>query len=126
MRRVMTLAMGPLLLVGCSGEPAGPDPGLAPDPVAARVPNAGTSEAVAIDDVLDRLLPALDAETATALRGPLVSISNLLKGKRRDPQTVNAAIAVAQAALARPLAASDERAPDLAAIAIALSASARN
>jgi hypothetical protein len=111
-----------LLLVGCSGDPASPSARAAqPDGAQAVKGSANnTSPAVAIDDALDRLLPSLDAETAKTLQGPLTAIKVALN--TGNAGAVAGAAAVARAALSDPIAADDERAPDLAAISLALDA----
>ena len=111
-----------LVLFGCSSDPAAPSARVAqPDGAqAAKGSTSGTSPVVAIDDALDRLLPSLDVETAEALKGPLTAIkAALITG---NAGAVAGAAAVARAALSAPVAADDERAPDLAAISLALDA----
>ena len=71
------------LVVGCSNEPAAPRAHL--DQLngalaAKRAPN-DASAAVVIDDVLERLIPSLDAELAAELKGPLTAIKAALKTK---------------------------------------------
>ena len=124
MRRLSAVLLCSLFIAACSEEPTAPVP-VAVVAAGARAPKESVSPSVAVADAIDRLLPALDAETAASLQGPLNSIAALLKQKGKDRSALKAAIVAAEAVLATPLAANDERAPDLAAIALALAAAAK-
>ena len=124
MRRVSSaIAVSTVVLSACGSEPTGV---FAPSmelrtPSALAAKGAGTtSPTIAIDDALSRIVESLDEATADALRGPLTAVKAALKS--RDGAALDGALAVAWAALATPAAANDERAPDLAAIALALDA----
>lgn len=110
------------LVLGCSGDPAAPPASVAlPEGAqAAKGSGKGASPTVAIDDALNRLVPALDAETAEELKGPLTAIKAALKGS--DGSALEAAATVAEAALSRALARNDEYIADLTAISLALDA----
>ena len=116
---------GAMLIGACGSDLTAPrDPhraSLPPAVVAARV-DATTGAAVAIDDVLTRLVGSLDAATSAALRGPLTAVDAALKS--RDAAALTGSIAVARQALVEPAALNDDRAPDLAAISLALDAAA--
>src|SRR5688572_22462404 len=113
----------PLLAIStmaCGSEPtAAPGaviPHMAPEVLTAR--GQSTSSTIAIDDVLSRVLPAVDEATAIALRGPLTAVAAALK--QRDAAALQGAISIVRAALEGPASADDDSAPDLAAIALAL------
>ena len=91
-------------------------------PLAAKVAKTEAAPVIAIDDAIERVLPALAAATAADLKGPLFAISASLKSKTKNLAALNAAIGAARAALSAPLAANDEHAPDLTAIALAIDA----
>lgn len=126
----MTLGVaGPLLVGACGIDPTAPRetsiPHIASPPptaVAAKASTKTTSATVTLDDALTRVLGSLDAPTATSLYGPLTTIKAALTS--RDATALNGAVAVARNVLAGPAALDDERAPDLAAIALALDAAA--
>lgn len=121
MRPRSALWLCPLILTACAGEPTGPPgPAFEGVPLAARVPRADPVRDAVIADAIDRLLPALDPATAANLGGPLRALQSQLQRKTGDPAALKSAIAAAEAGLAAPLAANDERAPDLVAIALAL------
>ena len=111
-----------LVLMACSGDPAAPTPQvMLEDGVhAAKGSTSKGSPVVAIDDALNRLVPSLDAETAGLLKGPLTAVKAALG--TGNAGAINGALAVATAALERPMATNDERIADLAAIALALDA----
>lgn len=115
----------PLLVGACGSDLTAPrEPyRVAPPPavVAAKV-DATTGATVAIEDVLTRLVGSFDAATSASLQGPLIAVSAALKS--RDAAALTGAIAVARQALAGPAALNDDRAPDLAAISLALDAAA--
>ena len=115
-----------LILAGCGADPAAPSARVAQlDGAQAAKGSAGSaSPVVAIDDALDRLLPSLDVETAGELKGPLAAIKTALT--TGNTGAIRGAAAAARAALSAPLAANDERAPDLAAISLALDAAMPN
>ena len=115
-----------VVLMACSGNPAAPAPRVVlEDGVhAAKGATNTASPSVAIDDALNRLVPSLDAETAGVLKGPLTAVKAALSTGNEG--AIDGALAVATAALARPLAANDERVADLTAIALALDAATPN
>jgi hypothetical protein len=119
------VVVGPLLVGACGPDLTAPREThravLPPAVVAAKV-DATTGATVAIEDALTRLVGSLDAATAASLRGPLTAISAALKS--RDAVALTGAIAVARQALAGPAALNDDRAPDLAAISLAVDAAA--
>jgi hypothetical protein len=125
MRLTAGVVAAPLLLGACGPDSTAPgEPRSAASPptaVAAKVTVTGGAT-VAIDDALTRLLGSLDASTSTALKAPLIAVNAALKS--RDAAALAGAIAVARQALAGPAALNDDRAPDLAAIALALDAAA--
>ena len=126
----MTLGVaGPLLVGACSTDPTAPrETSIAhvasapPAAVAAKASTKTTSATVTLDDALNRLLGSLDAPTAKSLYGPLTAVKAALTSS--NAAALNGAMAVARNALAGPAALNDERAPDLAAIALALDAAA--
>lgn len=120
MRVLIPLAV---LVAGCSSDPAAPTAHVAVDEgVHAAKGSTNASPTVAIDDALNRLLPALDAETAGVLKGPLTAVKAALG--TGNTESITGALAVATAALSGPMAANDERVVDLTAIALALDAAA--
>jgi len=116
---------GPLLVGACGQDLTAPRDShravLPPAVVAAKVATT-TDATVAIEDALTRLVGSLDPATSASLRGPLTALSAALKS--RDAAALTGLIAVARRALAEPAALNDDRAPDLAAIALALDAAA--
>ena len=126
MRRVSSaVAVSTFVLSACGSEPTSAPPAAGaerPPAVAAAMGGALANPTIAIDDALSRLIPALDAPTAALLTAPLRAVASALKSW--DAAALKGAIAVARQALARPTAANDDRAPDLAAIALALDAAA--
>jgi hypothetical protein len=120
MRAPLLLA---LFAAGCSGDLAGP-PARLTLPAGAQAAKRSTVDPgmVVIDDVLDRLLPALDAETASELRGPLTAIRAALTTD--NDGAVDGAAAVAAAVLSRAIAENDEYVADLTAISVSLDAAA--
>ena len=119
------VALAAAVVAGCAREPTAPRPDvvveLPPAAVAAKA-SVSANPTIAIDDALNRVLGALDEETATSLKGPLTAVKATLKS--RDLAALQGAILIARQALTAPAAANDERAPDLAAIALALDAAA--
>ena len=115
---------GPLLVGACGQDLTAPreSQGAAPPAVVAARVDATTDATAAIEDALSRLVGSLDATTSASLRGPLTAVNAALKS--RDAAALTGAIAVARRALAAPAALNDDRAPDLAAIALALDAAA--
>jgi len=125
MRLVAGVVAGPLLAGACGPDSTAPGaPRSAAERPAAVAAKVSTTDgaAVAIDDALTRLLGSLDASTSASLKAPLIAVNAALKS--RDAVALVGAIAVARQALARPAALNDDRAPDLAAIALALDAAA--
>jgi hypothetical protein len=124
-RLVAGVVAGPLLIGACgpdSTAPAEPRrPAELPAAVAAKGSTTGTAT-VAIEDALTRLVGSFDAATAASLKGPLTAVSATLKSG--DLAALPGALAVARQVLASPLALNDARAPDLAAISLALDAAA--
>lgn len=122
MKRI-TVAVSTVVLSACGSEPTGsvaPTMEVFPPSVLAAKAAATTSPTVAIDDALSRIVESFDATTAGALTGPLTAVKAALKS--RDATALDGALAVAWAALALPTVANDDRAPELAAIALALDA----
>lgn len=126
MRRISgAVAVSTVVLSACGSEPtAAPARRVADPPPAALAAKAAASASpiIAIDDALSRVIAGLDVKTANSLIGPLTAVRAALKS--RDGAALRGAIAVARGALAGPAAANDDRAPDLAAIALALDAAA--
>lgn len=124
MRLTAGVVAAPLLVGACGPDSTAPTvPRSAAKPpaaVAAKVNATGAT--VAIDDALTRLLGSLDAATSTSLKGPLIAVNAALKS--RDAAALAGAIAIARQALVGPIALNDDRAPDLAAIGLALDAAA--
>lgn len=116
---------GPLLVGACGPDLTAPREShravLPPAVVAAKVATT-TDATVAIEDVLTRLVGSLDATTSASLRGSLTAVSAALKS--RDAAALTGAIAVARQALVGPAALNNDRAPDLAAISLAVDAAA--
>jgi hypothetical protein len=110
--------------VACGSEPTATPavviPNMAPEGLAAR--GQSTTSTIAIEDALSRILPGLDDATASALKGPLTAVQAALK--QRDGAALQGAIALARETLDGPAGAKEEQASDLAAIALALDASA--
>jgi hypothetical protein len=116
---------GPLLVGACGPDltaPREPHRAAPPPAVVAAKVDATTVAVVAIEDAVTRLVGSLDAATAASLRGPLTAVNAALKS--RDAAALTGSIAVARQALAGPAALNDDRAPDLAAISLALDAAA--
>ena len=124
-RLVAGVVAGPLFVGACGPDPAAPGEPRSvvapPAAMAAKVTGTGGA-AVAIEDALTRLLGSFNAATSASLRGPLTAVNAALKS--RDAVALAGAVAVARQALARPAALNSDRAPDLAAIALALDAAA--
>jgi hypothetical protein len=124
-RFVAGAVAGPLLAGACGPDPAAPREARIASPppaVVAAKATSKTSATVAIDDALTRLLGSLGAPTASSLYGPLTAVKVALTS--RDAAALSGAVAVARNALAGPAALNDERAPDLAAVSLALDAAA--
>jgi len=119
-----TIAISTVVLSACAREPTASTVVTADPPSTALAAKAvvSVSPTIAIDDALSRLVAGLDATTAGLLKGPLTAVKAALSGG--NASVLQGAIAVARQALAGPAAANDARAPDLAAIALALDAAA--
>ena len=116
------IAVSTVVLSACGREPTAPTLVTAHPPSTAFAATAGVSASatIAVDDALSRLVAGLDAPTAALLKGPLTAVKAALGS--RNAAALQSAIAIARQALAGPTAANDGRAPDLAAIVLALDA----
>lgn len=118
------IAVSTVVLSACAREPTAATLLTADPPSTVVAAKAGVSAdpTIAIDDALSRLIAGLDTTTAASLKGPLTAVKAALGS--RNATVLQGAIAVARQALAGPAAANDARAPDLAAIGLALDAAA--
>ena len=118
------IAVSTVVLSACAREPSAPTLVTALPPSTALAAKAAVpaSPMIAVDDALSRLVAGLDSATAASLKGPLTAVKAALSGG--NVAVLQGAIAVARQALVGPAAANDDRAPDLAAIALALDAAA--